>query len=95
GCLHLMSAQNPPDWANLGFGEDVSIAELAQLVKEVVGYEGALTFDASKPDGTPRKLMDVSRMTALGWSASIPLREGLQSAYADFLHATAQHTVRD
>jgi GDP-L-fucose synthase len=85
GCLHLMESDDPPDWVNLGSGTDLSIAELAHLVREVVGYRGELVFDTSKPDGTPRKLLDVGRMTELGWKASTPLKEGLTAAYADFL----------
>ncbi len=84
GVLHLLGVENPPDWINLGCGTDVTIAELAQMVKETVGFEGRLDFDPTKPDGTPRKLMDTSRMTALGWKSRIALREGLQDAYADF-----------
>ena len=70
---------------NVGSGSDVSIHDLAHLVGEVVGFEGRIVFDASKPDGTPRKLLDVSKLLALGWSASTPLREGLRRAYAAFL----------
>lgn len=70
---------------NVGFGSDVSIAELAGLVQEVVGYTGTIQFDASKPDGTPRKLMDSSRLTALGWTPKRTLREGLASTYAWYL----------
>jgi GDP-L-fucose synthase len=69
---------------NLGCGEDRTIRELAELIKEVVGYAGELRFDPGKPDGTPRKLLDVSRMTALGWRARILLREGLQETYASY-----------
>jgi GDP-L-fucose synthase len=85
GCLHLLGVESPPDWINIGYGEDVTIRELAELVKEVVGFQGALTFDSSKPDGTPRKLMETSKMNALGWQAKTPLREGLGAAYSDFL----------
>ncbi len=85
GCLHLLGVESPPDWINIGYGEDVTIRELAELVKEVVGFEGALKFDSSKPDGTPRKLMETSKMKALGWQAKTPLREGLAKAYIDFL----------
>jgi GDP-L-fucose synthase len=85
GLMHLLEVENPPDWINLGCGEDVTILELAQLVKETVGFEGKLAFDPSKPDGTPRKLMDSSRMTALGWKPRIGLREGIKDAYADFV----------
>jgi GDP-L-fucose synthase len=70
---------------NVGTGEDVTIAELAKLVGETVGYHGRIVFDASKPDGTPRKLLDVSKLRSLGWKASTPLPEGLRRAYAAFL----------
>lgn len=71
---------------NIGIGKDVSIRELAELVKKVVGFEGGLTFDASKPDGTPRKLLDVGKMRDLGWQAGIELEAGLRLAYNDFLN---------
>ena len=76
---------------NVGTGEDVTIAELARLVGETVGFSGRITFDASKPDGTPRKLLDVSKLAALGWRASTPLADGLRRAYAAYLdgHADA------
>ncbi|WP_198262776.1 GDP-L-fucose synthase [sulfur-oxidizing endosymbiont of Gigantopelta aegis] len=70
---------------NVGTGEDVTIAELAQTVKDVVGFEGQLVFDASKPEGTPRKLLDVSRLNQMGWQAKIDLKTGLADAYQDFL----------
>ena len=70
---------------NIGVGEDVTIREVAELVKKTVGYEGELKMDPSKPDGTPRKLLDVSRLAALGWKAHTPLQTGLKNAYADFL----------
>ena len=70
---------------NVGKGDDVTIAELAQLIKEVVGFQGAIEFDVSKPDGTPRKLMDSSRLNSLGWRAGVELKEGLTLVYADFL----------
>ena len=69
---------------NIGVGEDVTIRQLAQLVCEVVGFEGDLVFDTSKPTGTPRKLMDVSLLTRRGWKAKIGLRDGIALAYADF-----------
>jgi GDP-L-fucose synthase len=72
---------------NVGYGSDVSIAELAVLIGQTVGYKGRITYDSSKPDGTPRKLMDSSRLNALGWQAHITLEEGLISAYQDFLAA--------
>ena len=72
---------------NVGYGSDISIAELAVLIGQTVGYKGRITYDSSKPDGTPRKLMDSSRLNALGWKAHITLEEGLVSAYKDFLTA--------
>ncbi len=70
---------------NVGYGADVSIAEAAQTIAQVVGYTGAVTFDTSKPDGTPRKWMDSSRLNSLGWNAQVPLLQGLTKAYQDFL----------
>jgi GDP-L-fucose synthase len=72
---------------NVGCGEDVSIRELAELVKEVVGYEGRIDFDISKPDGTPRKLLDVNKIKGLGWQAKVPLKEGLTQTYAAYLES--------
>ena len=95
GILHLLNVENPPDWVNIGYGEDITIKELAELVKETVGYTGDLRFDTTKPDGTPRKWMDASRIMALGWKPQIDIRTGLQSAYADFQKATAAHSVRE
>jgi GDP-L-fucose synthase len=94
GCLHLMESNDPPDWINLGCGHDVSIRELAELVKTTVDYQGNLSFDTSKPDGTPRKLLDVARMNALGWKAQIPLPTGLAEAYSDFRTSLESHTAR-
>ncbi len=70
---------------NIGTGEDLSIKDLATLVKEITGYQGNIIFDATKPDGTPRKLMDVSRMTSLGWKHKTDLRSGIEKAYKWFL----------
>lgn len=70
---------------NIGVGEDLSIRELAETVRDVVGYQGAIEFDTSKPDGTPRKLMDVGRLNAMGWRASTSMQSGLAAAYADFI----------
>jgi GDP-L-fucose synthase len=77
---------------NIGYGEDLTVRELAELIRDVVGFKGRLTFDASKPDGTPRKLLDVSRMKGLGWQAGISLREGLEVVYQEYsvTHAAAQ-----
>lgn len=93
-CLHLLSIDNPPDWVNVGSGQEVTIGELAVLIKDTVGYVGELRFDASKPDGTPRKLLDGSILGSLGWHASTPLKEGLAAAYEDFKHSLAGATVR-
>jgi len=73
------------DFINVGTGADVTIKELAELVSEVVGFEGKLKFDTSKPDGTPRKLLDVSRLKEAGWEAKIELREGIKTTYDWFL----------
>jgi GDP-L-fucose synthase len=70
---------------NVGSGEDITIADFARLVAEVVGFAGKIEFDVSRPDGAPRKLLDVSRINALGWRAHTPLRQGLQQMYADFV----------
>lgn len=80
-CVFLMQQFDSPEWINVGTGEDVTIRELAETVKEVVGFEGELVFDTSKPDGTPRKLLDVSKINSLGWKAEISLREGIQGVY--------------
>jgi len=77
----LMENYEDPGWLNVGTGEDLEIAELAALVARVVGYEGRIVFDSSKPDGTPRKLLDVSRVHALGWRARVPIEEGIASTY--------------
>lgn len=80
-CVFLMQTYNEPGLVNIGVGEDISIKDLALLVKDIVGFEGKLHFDASKPDGTPRKLMDVSKLHGLGWKARIGLREGITEVY--------------
>lgn len=85
-CLFLMEQDEIKDGLfNLGTGTDVTICELAETVMDVVGFAGEIVFDASKPDGTPRKLLDVSRLQKLGWKAKIGLRDGIALAYADFL----------
>ena len=83
--VHLMRVYSGESHINVGAGEDISIAELAQLVCDVVGFEGALELDPTKPDGTPRKLLDISRIVEMGWSPRISLRSGLEQAYAWFL----------
>lgn len=84
-CVFLMRRWERPDIINVGVGEDVSIAELADLVRSVVGYEGDVVYDITRPDGTPRKLLDVSRITQLGWQARTPLREGVEATYRWFV----------
>ena len=83
-CVHLMEHYDGRELVNIGTGEDITIKELALLVKEVVGFEGELEFDTSKPDGTPRKLMDVSKLHSLGFKHATNLKEGIALAYADF-----------
>ena len=83
--LFLMQNYDGEEIINVGVGEDVSIRELAELIRDVVGYEGEIVFDTTKPDGTPRKLLDVSRLHALGWRARISLREGLEQTYRWYL----------
>ena len=80
-CYFLMMNYNAPGLVNIGVGSDISIKDLAMLIKKITGYEGNLTFDSSKPDGTPRKLMDVSRLNSLGWKHTIQLEEGIKSVY--------------
>ena len=82
GSDEIATGRFDPPLVNVGLGEDVSIAELAQMIAETVGYTGRIAFDRSKPDGTPRKLLDVSKLSALGWTARVPLAEGLRLAYA-------------
>lgn len=84
-CVFLMENYDELQFINIGVGEDISIKELAETIQEVVGYTGKLEFDSSKPDGTPRKLMDVSKLHSLGWKHKINLKEGIALAYQDFL----------
>ncbi|MBB5648627.1 GDP-L-fucose synthase family protein [Pedobacter cryoconitis] len=84
-CYFLMQNYNEPHLINIGTGEDLTIKDLALLVKKVTGFEGALTFDSTKPDGTPRKLMDVSKLHSLGWKHQVELEQGIHLAYQDFL----------
>jgi GDP-L-fucose synthase len=87
-CLRLLDVYDDPEHVNVGVGEDVTIAELASLIADAVGFEGTIEWDASKPDGTPRKLLDVQRMKSLGWEPAIGLREGIASTYEGY-RATA------
>jgi len=83
--LFLLEHYDDPQTINVGVGEDVTIREVAEVVADVVGFTGRIVQDTSKPDGTPRKLLDVSRLTALGWKAEIPLPEGVAGTYRWFL----------
>ncbi len=89
-CVFLMQHYNEPEIINIGVGEDISIHELAKLVRRVVGFEGEIVFDLSKPDGPPRKLLDVSRIHALGWKSSVSLLDGLNSTYQWYLEHEAE-----
>jgi GDP-L-fucose synthase len=84
-CVFLMQHYSDEQFINVGFGSDISVKQLAEMIKEIVGYKGDIVWDISKPDGTPRKLMDSSRLFALGWRPEINLREGIAGVYADFL----------
>jgi GDP-L-fucose synthase len=84
-CVFVMKSYSDLEFLNVGTGEDITIAEFARLIADVVGFQGTIEFDASRPDGAPQKLLDVSRINALGWRAQIPLRQGLQRMYADFV----------
>jgi GDP-L-fucose synthase len=84
-CIFLMENYNEKGLINIGTGEDISIKDLALLIKKIVGYEGEIKFDTSKPDGTPRKLMDVSKLHSKGWKHTVELEEGIKLAYQDFL----------
>jgi len=87
-CLFLMENYNESELVNIGTGEDVTIKNLAALVKQIVGFQGEIIWDTSKPDGTPRKLMDVSKLHGLGWHHKIALEDGIKLAYQDFLKLT-------
>ena len=93
-CAFLLRQTNPPDLVNIGTGTDVTIRELTELVAQVTGFSGKILWDATKPDGTARKLLDVSRLTALGWNARIALREGIERTYRDFLSEKGAGTLR-
>ena len=93
-CLHLMDVHNEAGWVNVGTGKDVTIRTLAETVAATVGYEGTIAWDTSKPDGTPRKLLNVSKMTSLGWTAKIHLKEGIREVYQEFLQALEASSLR-
>ncbi len=94
GILHLLQLANPPDLVNIGSGEEISIRGVAELVAETVGFHGMILNDPSRPDGTPRKLSDISLIRSTGWSPKISLQNGLASAYQDFLQELAADQLR-
>jgi GDP-L-fucose synthase len=87
-CVHLMKIYSSAELVNIGTGEDITIAEFARVVAEIVGYSGEISFDSSRPDGTPRKLLDVGRLAKLGWRATTSLHDGMKRAYAAYLSHT-------
>ena len=89
-CIHLMKTYSADQLVNIGTGEDIAIAEFARVVADIVGYSGSISFDTSRPDGTPRKLLDVSRLAKLGWRARTSLKDGLRLAYQAYLSETKQ-----
>ncbi|GAA5483630.1 GDP-L-fucose synthase family protein [Haloferula sargassicola] len=93
-CFHLIGLEDPPDWVNVGFGDDVTIFDLASLVAKTVGFEGEIKTDPSKPDGTPRKLMDNTLIRETGWSPAVSLEAGLADAYQDFLSSLEAGAAR-
>nr|WP_283818415.1 GDP-L-fucose synthase [Bradyrhizobium diazoefficiens] len=86
-CVHLMKTFSGPELVNVGVGKDITIAEFARIVAAIVGYRGEVAFDHSRPDGTPRKMLDVTRLEKLGWRAQTPLKEGIELAYRAYLSA--------
>jgi GDP-L-fucose synthase len=93
-CAFLLQLENPPDLVNVGCGSDVTIRELVEMVAEVVGYKGQIVWDKSKPDGTPRKLLDTTRLNQLGWKPQISLKDGLAQTYASFLEEMQSNRLR-
>jgi len=93
-CFHLLDLETPPDLVNMGYGDDVSIYELAQAIANTVGYEGEISTDPTKPDGTPRKLMDNTILQSLNWSPKVSLEDGLKSAYTCFLEEERSGELR-
>ena len=89
-CMFLMKTYSAPELVNIGTGCDITIADFARLVAGVIGYRGAISFDTSRPDGTPQKLLDVSRLAKLGWRARTPLEDGIRLAYQAYLNETKQ-----
>lgn len=93
--LRTLEVTNPPDVINVGSGTDLSLLEVAHMIKETVGFKGKIIFDATKPDGTPRKLLDVSKILALGWKPTVNLRDGLALSYAAYTKAKQAGTLRE
>lgn len=93
-CVFLLGLKDPPDWINVGTGVDVTIRELTETVAAVTGFKGRIVWDPTKPDGTPRKLLDVSRLASLGWKARVGLKAGVEQAYASFLAEQAAGVLR-
>jgi GDP-L-fucose synthase len=94
-CYYLMQNYDEPGLVNIGTGEDISIKDLALLIKKVIGYNGDINFDHTKPDGTPRKLMDVSKLHSKGWKHKIGLEDGIKLAYGDFLQHLAKEEIKN
>jgi GDP-L-fucose synthase len=93
-CFHLMELADPPDWVNVGTGEDLTILDLAKLVAEATGFAGGILTDPSKPDGTPRKLLDISKIKSTGWQPAVAFKDGLAAAYQDFKATLAAGEAR-
>lgn len=93
-CFHLLSLDSPPDWVNVGVGDDVTIFELSALVAKTVGFTGEILTDPTKPDGTPRKLVDITKIRETGWSPKVSFENGLAAAYQDFLSTLASGSAR-
>ena len=93
--LAVLTMENPPDWINAGSGTDVTIKELAELIARITGFEGKLEWDTTRPDGTPRKLMDSGKLLATGWQPRFDLESGIRHAYADFLNSLKKENLRE
>jgi GDP-L-fucose synthase len=94
-CIHVLKRADFKDMVNIGSGEEISIRQLAELICDVVGFSGSLEFDASKPDGTPRKLLDIQKLRAMGWRPTISLQEGIRRTYEWFLHSPYALAIRN
>jgi GDP-L-fucose synthase len=94
-CLHLMRAYEDPAIINIGVGEDISIRELAELIGRIAGFSGSIVYDDTKPDGMPRKLLDISRLKRQGWAPKIPLEDGIRQTYQWYWNTLMEHSVPD